>query len=167
MPSDERGESLEHLLRGIRLAELTLPFEGLPDGWVAAFTVALPCPGHVLLDGSALRARPESPPPARAGAACDGSDAFEWVFIVAAPDEEITIRDSVQRLLAMPLARRRIVVVDDGSEDRTPEMLRELEHPDLQVLRRDPPDARKGKAAALNHAYAASTACLKKPTAIG
>ena len=23
------------------MAELTLPFEGLPDGWVAAFTVAL------------------------------------------------------------------------------------------------------------------------------
>lgn len=137
------------------MAELTLPFEGLPDGWVAAFTVALAVilamfSWTVLLFTRAQRAR-RRPVPAPA----DGSEAFEWVFIVAALDEEITIHDSVQRLLAMPLARRRVVVVDDGSEDGTPEVLRELEHPDLRVLRRDPPDARKGKAAALNHAYAA------------
>lgn len=89
------------------MAELTLPFEGLPDGWVAAFTVALAVilamfSWTVLLFTRAQRAR-RRPVPAPA----DGSEAFEWVFIVAALDEEITIHDSVQRLLAMPLARRR------------------------------------------------------------
>jgi cellulose synthase/poly-beta-1,6-N-acetylglucosamine synthase-like glycosyltransferase len=45
------------------------------------------------------------------------------------------------------------VVIDDGSEDRTPEILASIEHPDLFVLRRDPPEAQQGKAAALNYAY--------------
>lgn len=83
-----------------------------------------------------------------------GSDAFTWVFVVPALNEELTIRDSVERLVAIPVARRHIVVVDDGSDDRTPELLDELGHHDgLHVVRRDPPYARLGKAAALNHAY--------------
>ena len=44
-------------------------------------------------------------------------------------------------------------MIDDGSDDATPQILAELAHPDLVVLRRDPPRAREGKAAALNHAY--------------
>ena len=134
------------------MAELTLPFEGLPDGWVAAFTVALAVilamfSWTVLLFARAQRAR-RRPVPAPA----DGPEAFEWLFIVAALNEEITIRDSVRRLLAVPLARRRVVVVDDGG-GRTPEpeLLRELENPTCGS-RRDPPDARRAKAAALNHA---------------
>lgn len=93
------------------------------------------------------RRAPDAPP--------DAADDFTWVFLVPALDEELTIRDSVERLLAVPVARRTIVVVDDGSDDRTPEILAELAHPDLVVVRRGPPDARKGKAAALNHAYRA------------
>jgi hypothetical protein len=41
--------------------------------------------------------------------------------------KEIAIRDSVERLLAIELRRRMILVVDDGSKDRTPEIL----HPRL------------------------------------
>ena len=46
-------------------------------------------------------------------------------------------------------------MIDDGSDDRTPEILPRSTHPDLHVIRREPPNARKGKAAALNHAYRA------------
>jgi 1,2-diacylglycerol 3-beta-glucosyltransferase len=137
------------------VAELSLPFEGLPAGWVAAFTVALAVilamlswTALLFTRAQAARRRP-LPAPDRASAS------FEWVFLVAALNEEITIRDSVQRLLDMPLARRRVVVVDDGSDDRTPDLLRAMSDPDLHVLRRDPPHARRGKAAALNHAYGA------------
>ena len=80
-------------------------------------------------------------------------DAFTWVFLVAALNEEITIGDSVERLLALELANRKVIVIDDGSDDATPEILAGFSDPDLYVLRRDLPDARKGKAQALNAAY--------------
>jgi 1,2-diacylglycerol 3-beta-glucosyltransferase len=88
---------------------------------------------------------PESAP----GAADD----WTWVFLVPALNEQITIGDSVERLLALSLAQRVIVVIDDGSDDDTPAILARHTHPDLHVLRRDPPDARVGKAEALNAAY--------------
>jgi cellulose synthase/poly-beta-1,6-N-acetylglucosamine synthase-like glycosyltransferase len=80
-----------------------------------------------------------------------------WVAIVPALDEEVTIVDSVGRLLELDAPNRLVLVVDDGSTDRTPELLEELRSrlPDgsLSVLRRDPPNARLGKAAALNAAW--------------
>lgn len=79
--------------------------------------------------------------------------AFVWAFIVPALNEEVTIRDSVERLLEIDAEERIILVVDDGSDDRTPQILASLEAPDLTVLRRDAPNARTGKADALNHAY--------------
>jgi UDP-N-acetylglucosamine 2-epimerase/Glycosyl transferase family 2 len=55
---------------------------------------------------------------------------------------------------SIPVARRVIVVVDDGSDDGTAEIVRELEaDADVQVVRRQLPNARRGKAAALNHGY--------------
>ena len=86
-------------------------------------------------------------------AAARGADAFTWVFLVAALNEQITIADSVERLLALKLERRKVIVIDDGSNDMTPEILSTFRHPDLLVLRRDLPNARKGKAQALNAAY--------------
>jgi 1,2-diacylglycerol 3-beta-glucosyltransferase len=137
------------------LAQLTLPFEGVPEGWFALFCVAFAVIVAMLAWTALLFVRSQryrlDPPPLEGGA----TDRFVWVFVVPALNEEVTIRDSVERLLALPLASRRILVVDDGSDDRTPEILAALDHPDLHVLRRDPPDARRGKAAALNHAFRA------------
>jgi cellulose synthase/poly-beta-1,6-N-acetylglucosamine synthase-like glycosyltransferase len=135
------------------LAGVSYPFEGLPAAWVVLFTVAFLVVCATLawttwLFVLAQRARttpPDAPP--------DGVDGFTWVFLVPALNEEVTIRDSVERLVGLALPRPRIIVVDDGSDDRTPEVLAELSRPGLHVLRREPPDARKGKAAALNHAY--------------
>lgn len=67
------------------------------------------------------------PPPVPA----QGADAFSWVFLVPALNEEVAIADSVQRLLSVPVARRRVVVIDDGSDDRTPEIIAGIDDPDL------------------------------------
>ncbi len=135
------------------LAALEWPFEGLAWPWEVLLAICLAVVVAMLLWSLLLFARAHAaltaPPPVPA----DGADEFRWVFLVPALNEEVTIADSVARLLAIPVKRRRIVVIDDGSEDRTPEILAGLDNPDLVVLRRDLPTARKGKSAALNHAY--------------
>jgi cellulose synthase/poly-beta-1,6-N-acetylglucosamine synthase-like glycosyltransferase len=131
----------------------TWPFAGLPVPWEILFTVCFLVVVAMFLWTLLLFVRAQGavahPPPVPSG----GADEFSWVFLVPALNEEVTIADSVQRLLAVPVARRRIVVIDDGSEDRTPEILAGIEDPDLFVLRRDKPNAQQGKAAALNYAY--------------
>jgi len=129
------------------------PFEGLPPVWEILFgvclcvVVAMFCWTLLLfVRGHAAIVRPPAAPPG-------GEDDFEWIFLVPALNEEVTIADSVKRLLAMPVARKRVIVIDDGSNDRTPEILAGFDDPDLVVLRRDKPNAQVGKAAALNHAY--------------
>jgi 1,2-diacylglycerol 3-beta-glucosyltransferase len=131
------------------------PFEGLALPWVILFTTCLVVVFGMFFWTLLLFVRghrsilhPPAPPPG-------GADEFNWVFLVPAMNEEVVIADSVERLVAIPVARKRILVIDDASEDRTPEILAEIEHPDLYVLRRDKPDAQKGKAAGLNYAYRA------------
>ena len=57
-----------------------------------------------------------------------GADAFTWVFLVPAMNEEVTIADSVERLVELPVARRRI------DRDR-----RRLRRPHRRDPRRDRP----------------------------
>ena len=91
---------------------------------------------------------------ARAPAPDDGlADPFLWVFLVPALNEELTILDSVKRLLAVEAANKAVVVIDDGSSDGTASVLAGLDSAELTVLRRTLPDARTGKAAALNTAW--------------
>lgn len=78
---------------------------------------------------------------------------YLWVFMVAALNEEITIADAVGRLQATEATNRVILVVNDGSNDGTGEILAAMPDPDLHVLTRTLPNARRGKAAALNDAY--------------
>jgi 1,2-diacylglycerol 3-beta-glucosyltransferase len=129
------------------------PFQGLPTGWAIVFGLAMAQILTTLVWTTVLFVRAQRVRRRAPEVRPDAVDDFRWVFIVPALNEEVTIRDSVERLLAIELRRRMIVVVDDGSHDRTPELLRELAHPDLHVLRREPPHARQGKAAALNNAY--------------
>ncbi|MBJ7459135.1 MAG: glycosyltransferase family 2 protein [Thermoleophilaceae bacterium] len=81
------------------------------------------------------------------------ADEFTWVFMVPALNEEVTIADSVERLLAVEVRDKRILVIDDGSEDSTPQILAGISHPALVPLRREKPNAQTGKASALNWAY--------------
>ena len=139
----------------LAMASPQWPFEGLALPWVVLFTACLVVVAGMFawtlllfVRGHGAILHPPEPPP-------EGADAFTWVFLVPAMNEEVVIADSVERLVALPVARKRIVVIDDASEDRTPEILAGIDHPDLFVLRRDKPDAQKGKAAGLNYAYRA------------
>ncbi len=116
--------------------------------WVTFVVVGIIDCWTVLLfvRGWHAEARAPSAPP-------DGAERFTWVFLVPALNEEVTIRDSVERVLSIPVSRRRVVVIDDASDDRTAAILEEISHPDLHVVRRELPNARCGKAAALNHAF--------------
>ncbi|MEB3322624.1 MAG: glycosyltransferase family 2 protein [Synechococcaceae cyanobacterium] len=73
--------------------------------------------------------------------------------VVAARDEQSVIRRLVEGIatLRWPDGRLTLWVIDDGSEDSTPELLADLQHrlPFLRVLRR-PREAGGGKSAALN-----------------
>jgi cellulose synthase/poly-beta-1,6-N-acetylglucosamine synthase-like glycosyltransferase len=128
-------------------------FDGLPTGWQVFFAVALAVVLTMFLWTAVLFGRSWSAERRAPEASLAVTDGFGWVFLVPALNEELTIVDSVARLLAIPLTRRRIVVIDDASDDATPELLARIAHPDLTVIRRELPDARRGKAAALNHAY--------------
>lgn len=130
-----------------------MPFEGLDAPWEGILTIVLAVAVSMLIWTTVLfirgqRARRNAPEPDELGA-----DRFTWVFFVPALNEEMTIIDSVKHLLALPLERRKVIVIDDASDDDTPRLLAAIDHPDLVVLRRDLPDARIGKAGALNYAY--------------
>jgi hypothetical protein len=76
------------------------------------------------------------------------ADELLWVFLVPALNEEVTIADSVDRLLAVEAKNRVVLVIEDGSTDGTGAVLVGIDHPELAVLQRVPPDAQVGKAAA-------------------
>jgi cellulose synthase/poly-beta-1,6-N-acetylglucosamine synthase-like glycosyltransferase len=78
---------------------------------------------------------------------------YLWVFMVAALNEEITIADAVGRLSETEATNRVILVINDGSDDSTGDILAAMNEENLHVLTRVLPHARKGKAAALNDAY--------------
>lgn len=78
---------------------------------------------------------------------------FLWVFMVPALNEEVTIADSVSRLRETEASHAVFLVIDDGSDDGTAAVLEGIHDPRLHVLSRRMPEARLGKAAALNAAY--------------
>jgi 1,2-diacylglycerol 3-beta-glucosyltransferase len=87
--------------------------------------------------------------------ALDGTPEHFWI-IVPALNEERVVGNTVAAALTLGGfggTLTRVLVVDDGSDDRTPEVLAGIDHPRLYVLRRDLPEARKGKGEALNAAY--------------
>lgn len=79
-------------------------------------------------------------------------DGLRWVLVVAALNEELVIGPTVTSLVALG-DEVMIVVVDDGSDDATAEVATSVSDR-VVVLRRQVPEARQGKGAALNAAYA-------------
>ncbi len=130
-------------------------FQGLPVAVQILFWIVLGIgvssvlSATVLATNAARQRRRMHQDPARP---FDESD-YLWVFMVAALNEEITIADAVNRLQATEATNRVILVVNDGSDDDTGAILAAMSDPDLHTLTRDLPNARRGKAAALNDAY--------------
>jgi glycosyltransferase involved in cell wall biosynthesis len=79
-------------------------------------------------------------------------------ILIPAYNESATLEEVISRIRAVPLdVEREIVVVDDASQDATPQLLKKLAGPDLQVLRHP---ANRGKGAALRTGLAHCTGDL-------
>lgn len=78
-----------------------------------------------------------------------------WIIVPALNEERVVARTvkAALRLAGPNGVRPQVLVVDDGSDDATPEVLAAIYHRNLHVLRRNLPDARRGKGEALNAAY--------------
>lgn len=75
------------------------------------------------------------------------------VFVVPALNEARVIRNTLDSLLAVRGRAVSILVIDDGSDDATAEIVSAYPPDRVWLLRRELPDARRGKGQALNHAY--------------
>lgn len=82
-------------------------------------------------------------------------DGLLFVFMVPCLNEQEVIARTIQRLLSLPFPRKAILVIDDGSEDATPDIVRGAieTNPNVWLISRQLPNARLGKGAALNHAF--------------
>jgi cellulose synthase/poly-beta-1,6-N-acetylglucosamine synthase-like glycosyltransferase len=89
--------------------------------------------------------------------------------MVPALNEATVIRNTVTAALALHTDRApvQVLVIDDGSDDETAAVLRELDSPRLHVLTRRPPDARQGKGAALNAGYRMIRARAERDGTVG
>lgn len=78
--------------------------------------------------------------------------AIQYAFVVPCLNEEQVIGATLDSLVPLLTGDDLVLVIDDGSDDRTPEIV--LAHPSARVhlLRRELPHARLGKGSALNHA---------------
>ncbi|WP_414944678.1 glycosyltransferase family 2 protein [Amycolatopsis sp. cmx-11-32] len=82
-------------------------------------------------------------------------EGLEFWIVIPALNEERVVGKTVRNALSLGTTRNpvRVLVIDDGSDDGTPIVLREVADPRLHVLRRDLPHARRGKGEALNAGY--------------
>jgi 1,2-diacylglycerol 3-beta-glucosyltransferase len=100
-----------------------------------------------------LRTRLETAedPAARAGLVVPPEDCVVY-YLIPCLNEELVIADTVRSLLAD--SRGLVVVVDDASDDRTGELAAAAGGDRVLVVRRELPDARRGKGPALNAGFA-------------
>jgi 1,2-diacylglycerol 3-beta-glucosyltransferase len=87
--------------------------------------------------------------PAAPGAA----DGFLFAFLVPALNEAQVIEQTLASLLALPVRHSLVLVIDDGSDDATGPLVELNGDPRVRLLRRDLPQARCGKGAALNSGF--------------
>lgn len=116
-----------------------------PTIWLVLASIGLLAPTYALVLGFV----------ARRGIAPGTGDREDYLVFCMVPclNEGRVVGPTVERLLALD-PELQVVIIDDASDDDTPEILASLNDPRVQVVRRELPDARVGKGAALNHAFA-------------
>lgn len=80
-------------------------------------------------------------------------DDLFFVFVVPCLNEELVIDKSLDRLAAIPGDNFAVLVIDDGSDDATGDLVRARASDRLWLFERKAPHAREGKGEALNAAY--------------
>jgi 1,2-diacylglycerol 3-beta-glucosyltransferase len=75
-----------------------------------------------------------------------------FAFVIPCLNEEAVLEATLDNLVPLLRDEDIVLAVDDGSDDRTPVILREYASPRVHLLRRELPDARRGKGEALNAA---------------
>lgn len=80
-------------------------------------------------------------------------DGLFVVFVVPCLNEERVIGTTVEHLCELGGAQYAVLVVDDGSDDATSSVVESQLSDHVWLLRRELPDAQKGKGAALNAAF--------------
>lgn len=164
-PDDQRPGTGGHRRLKASLFLLVCCAAGLAPHWlepgrslVPSIVLAVLLGGYsirtVLLDPPTIAAPPETTDDSGAATKPDVAIDLPTVdVVVAARDEQAVIRRLVERIvnLRYPAGRLLLWVIDDGSEDRTPELLEELQAREsaLRVLRRSR-QAGGGKSGALN-----------------
>lgn len=116
-------------------------------GLAALVVVGLGLAYFLFTVGAGLVPRPDAAPAPPAS-----SDPVAVFFLIACLDEELVVVDTVTPLLRD--ARARVVVVDDGSTDRTAELAAAVDPERVEVVARTLPEARLGKGRALNAGFA-------------
>lgn len=79
-------------------------------------------------------------------------DHLKVVFVVPCLNEERVLGASLQRLTGLDHPGVEIIVIDDGSDDGTAEIVRSFPDPRVHLFQRTLPHAREGKGEALNAA---------------
>lgn len=74
------------------------------------------------------------------------------VFVIPCLNEERVLRPSLERLVGLDHPDVQIMVIDDGSDDGTAEIVRSFPDPRVHLFQRTLPHAREGKGEALNAA---------------
>lgn len=87
-----------------------------------------------------------------------GLEEYQVIFLIPCLNEGSVIAQSLERLLELPYTNKSIVVIDDASDDDTYDVVSQYFSRQVSVLRREFPEARRGKGEALNFAYRTITA---------
>ncbi|MCF8565079.1 glycosyltransferase [Alicyclobacillus tolerans] len=78
---------------------------------------------------------------------------FYFVFLLPCLNEEKVIKKTLEAILSLPFRKILTVVIDDGSDDGTSDVVKSMNDSRIRLHQRVLPDARRGKGAALNSCY--------------
>lgn len=81
------------------------------------------------------------------------ADSLFFVVLIPCLNEEKVIRTGIDRLMSFAEDNFAVMVIDDGSDDSTPDIVRSFDPSRVWLFQRTAPNARKGKGEALNAAY--------------